>query len=85
MSIFFFSFDNNEEKNSSGIQALTGLKSIVIPEKRLPNDLKEFMIDGKEQTEAYLTNSLINLFNHSRKNGLIILVYPDLRSHRIYS
>lgn len=49
MSIFFFSFANNENKNSSGIKALIGLKSIVIPENRLTKSLKEYTTDGKER------------------------------------
>lgn len=58
----FFSLDNNEDKNSSGIKALTGLKSIIIPEKRLTKGLREFIIDDEDLTEDHLTNSLINLF-----------------------
>lgn len=65
MSIFFFSFDNDKKNNSGGIKALTGLKSMVIPEKRLTQGLKEFMADDKDQSESNLTNKLLELFQQN--------------------
>jgi len=65
MSISFFSFDNNNENNSGGIKALTGLKSIVIPEERLTHGLKDFMADEKDQSEFALTQKLIDLFKQN--------------------
>lgn len=62
MSVFFFSFNDTEGSNKVGIKALTGLKSMVIPEIRLTRSLETYIADKEERTEDYYTDNLIRIF-----------------------